>query len=516
MSRRVLLIGLDSADAELVERWADEGHLPVLAGLRREGLWSRLGTTAEVMHVSAWPTIYTGATPGQHGLYHAYQMRAGDQRIQRTSPSWMARPPFWRHLDAAGRRCIVFDAFMDGPLDGFRGIQIREYGTWTWFGEPGSAPAATLAEIVRRFGRYPAPEHMDVTRVPADLVWFRDQLVRGAATKAAATAWLLREQPWDMAFVTFAEPHGAGHYLWHVEDRDYPSHPAGGVRGLPHPVRDVYAAVDQAIGAVLAAVDDTVTVLVFSGDGMGPNYAGSHHVGPILARLDLLHSSGAAGKPGLLKRLRQMLPLAARETITRCLPRQRRHALATAWMNSGIDWERTKAFLVPNSNEAYVRLNLAGREPMGRLGPDEAAALLAQLDGELAGLVNPDNAIGAAERVTLVDAAFPGSERPHLPDLVVSWRHAARIGERLAAPSCGEVHGCAPHQVSPFYTGNHRALAFVAGRGPAIGAGASLRGAHILDIPATVLALLGVDLPRWFEGRAWDEVVGGRVAAGEG
>lgn len=513
MSRRVLLIGLDSADAELVERWADEGHLPVLAGLRREGLWSRLGTTAEVMHVSAWPTIYTGVTPGRHGLYHAYQVRAGDQRIQRTKPAWLARPPFWRHLDTAGRRCIVLDAFMDGPLDGFRGIQIREYGTWTWFGEPGSSPASMLAEIERRFGRYPAPEHMDVTRVPGDLVRFRDQLVRGAATKARVTSWLLGEHPWDMAFVTFGEPHGAGHYLWHVEDRDYPSHPSGGVPGLPHPVRDVYVAVDQAIGAILAAVGDGVTVLVFSGDGMGPNYTGGHLVAPILSRMDLLHSSGAGGRPSLLKRLRQMLPLGAREAITRCLPRRRRHELATAWMNSGIDWERTKAFLVPNSNEAYVRLNLAGREPLGRVGGDEAATVLEALGGELGGLVNPDNGIDAAERVTLVDAAFPGPERPHLPDLVVSWRHEARIGERLMAPSCGEVSGCAPHQVSPFYTGNHRALAFVAGRGPGIGAGATLRGAHIVDLPATVLALLGVDAPAWFEGRPWDEVLGRKLAA---
>ena len=35
--------------------------------------------TAEVMHVSAWPSIYTGTTPGHHGMYHAYQARAGEQ-----------------------------------------------------------------------------------------------------------------------------------------------------------------------------------------------------------------------------------------------------------------------------------------------------------------------------------------------------------------------------------------------------------------------------------------------------
>ena len=111
--KRVLLIGLDSADADLIEQWAAAGYLPTFARLRRDGVWGRLGTSAEVMHVSAWPTLYTGTTPGHHGMYHAYQVRAGDQRVHRTEPQWCGQPPFWKFLDDADRKCIVFDAFMD-------------------------------------------------------------------------------------------------------------------------------------------------------------------------------------------------------------------------------------------------------------------------------------------------------------------------------------------------------------------------------------------------------------------
>ena len=156
---RVLLIGLDSADADLIEQWCDEGRLPTLAQLRADGVWGRLRTTAEVMHVSAWPSIYTGTTPGHHGMYHAYQTRAGEQTALRTRPEWCARPPFWKFLDDAGRKSIVMDAFMNHPLESFRGIQVLEYGTWTWFGEPGASPPGIRNEILRRFGAYPAPEH---------------------------------------------------------------------------------------------------------------------------------------------------------------------------------------------------------------------------------------------------------------------------------------------------------------------------------------------------------------------
>ena len=148
---RVLVLGLDSADAELIERWADAGHLPTFAALRREGTWGRLGTTAEVLHVSAWPTIYTGARPGHHGLYHAYQARAGTQALHRTRVEWGALPAFWQLLDRAGRRCLVMDAFMDRPLDDFGGTQIVEYGTWTWFSDPGGRPKRLYRELMRRF-----------------------------------------------------------------------------------------------------------------------------------------------------------------------------------------------------------------------------------------------------------------------------------------------------------------------------------------------------------------------------
>ncbi len=202
-SRRLLVIGLDSADAGLIEAWMADGTMPNFARLRQQGLYSRLGTTAEIMHVSAWPSMYTGATPGHHGMYHAYQIRAGEQVIHRTEPGRIGLPPFWKLLDDAGRRCIVLDAFMDHPLPQFGGIQILEYGTWTWFGEPGSSPPGMLKDIKRRFGPYPAPEHSNLVQVPDDPAHFRDQLVAGTQVKAWVVQALMREQEWELMFATF-------------------------------------------------------------------------------------------------------------------------------------------------------------------------------------------------------------------------------------------------------------------------------------------------------------------------
>jgi predicted AlkP superfamily phosphohydrolase/phosphomutase len=512
---RVLVIGLDSADALLVDRWCSAGHLPTLASLRSQGLWGRLGTTAEVMHVSAWPTLYSGVTPGRHGMYHAYQIRAGEQHVHRTVASDCAEPPFWKWLDAAGRRCIVLDAFMDYPLEGFGGIQIVDWGTWTWFTETTGQPSRLLKDLVRQFGKYPSPEHMDVLSVP-DPVWFRDRLVAGTRVKAKATRWLLREHAWDMAFVTFGEPHGAGHYLWHWSDPCFPLRPDVTPPGLGDPLLAVYAAVDEAIGEIIQEADERTTVIVLAGDGMGPNHSGCHHMPGIMATMGLYvspyfpvggQSPAPAGKRGLLPRIREAIPMSIRQSISRCFPRSYRNALAMKWINGALDYERSQLFFVPNSNEAYVRLNLQGREPLGMVKRGaQADELLERVKTEVLGLRIPDRNVTPVQKVWLMDETFTGPRRDDLPDLVVAWDHEARLLGELDAPSGGHIRGACAHEISPYYTGNHRPNAFVVARGPHVVSGSVLDRGHILDLAPTVLALLGVDPPAQLEGRAWQQL----------
>jgi predicted AlkP superfamily phosphohydrolase/phosphomutase len=516
---KVLVIGLDSADAELIERWCAAGYLPTLATLRQQGMWGRLGTTAEVMHVSAWPSLYTGTMPGKHGMYHAYQISAGEQDVHRTRADECALPPFWKFLDAAGRRCIVMDAFMSFPLDGFQGMQILEYGTWTWFDEPLATPNGVWDDIIRQFGPYPVPEHTRVLTRP-EPVRFHEQLLAGVAVKSKVVRWLLREKPWDMFFVTFGEPHPAGHYLWHLEDAAYPAHPAEASQTLAHAVRDVYVAVDTAIGDILNGLDDDVTVIVTSGDGMGPNYAGCHFMPEILHRLGVFYAASVGASPdgaatserprkSVLSTIRDAIPLSVRRSVARCLPRHLNYRLSMKWANANIDWARTKAFCLPNANEGYLRLNLRGREPQGIVENGAAyAELLAELQTACQELVNPQNGRLAAHQVIRTDSVFPGEQRQHLPDLVVNWDLEAQVLAELTSDRCGVVRKAAGHETAPYYTGNHRPTAFALARGPHIAEGEELVGGHIVDIAPTILTMLGVDVPQHMDGRVWSAFVG--------
>ncbi|MFH1679286.1 MAG: alkaline phosphatase family protein, partial [Candidatus Eisenbacteria bacterium] len=82
-NRRVVVIGLDGGSGRLIRKWAGDGSLPVFRSLMSEGVWRELRTPAEYLHVSSWPSIYTGTHPGKHGVYYTVQPVPGLQGYRR-------------------------------------------------------------------------------------------------------------------------------------------------------------------------------------------------------------------------------------------------------------------------------------------------------------------------------------------------------------------------------------------------------------------------------------------------
>ena len=68
-TRRVVVLGLDGLDPNLVEKFISEGKMPNLSALKGEGGYSRLGTTLPALSPVAWSTFQTGVNPGAHNIY---------------------------------------------------------------------------------------------------------------------------------------------------------------------------------------------------------------------------------------------------------------------------------------------------------------------------------------------------------------------------------------------------------------------------------------------------------------
>jgi len=65
---RVLFVGIDGADWDVIDPLLRAGQLPQLARLRREGVWARLRSSVPTLSPLLWTTVATGKSPDRHGI----------------------------------------------------------------------------------------------------------------------------------------------------------------------------------------------------------------------------------------------------------------------------------------------------------------------------------------------------------------------------------------------------------------------------------------------------------------
>ncbi|HLX07963.1 MAG TPA: alkaline phosphatase family protein [Thermoanaerobaculia bacterium] len=68
-SRKLVILGFDGADAKLTRKWMDEGKLPNLAKLAKQGSFAPLLSTIPSQTPVSWSTFSTGLNPGRHGIF---------------------------------------------------------------------------------------------------------------------------------------------------------------------------------------------------------------------------------------------------------------------------------------------------------------------------------------------------------------------------------------------------------------------------------------------------------------
>lgn len=452
-SGRIAMIGLDAADLGFIRSSGDA--LPNLHHLLARDPSFVLQSPADLLPGAVWPTFYTAASPGEHGIYHHLQWDAASMRLRRVAGDWLDCEPFWYALARRGRRAIAIDVPMTFPPRLREGVEVINWGSHDQLGPFACHPRALEGEIRRRFGRHPMGWEIPVGKSAAELARIRDDLVRGARRKGALVRWLLEQTPWDFAIAVFGETHRGGHILWPGGE----SVPAGALL-------EVYRAVDEALGEILAtpAVAGAATI-VFSLHGMGPNRSQEHFVPQVM---DLVNarfigrtrngSRNGAGSPrGIVRRLRERVPAAIQNRIARLVPVSVRDAVVNRSIVAGHDWARTPGFDLLSDLNGYLRLNVHGRERDGALESDGRA--LTDYVGCVRDCFASLRIAGSGEplagAVHLASEAFAGPRVDHLPDMVVTWAGHAPAA-RIESDLIGEVTA----ELATGRSGNHRREGF--------------------------------------------------------
>src|SRR6187549_342149 len=125
-SARVVVVGLDGADWQLLDRYRAAGAMPELDRLVREGRSGVLRSLVPPLSPLVWTTIATGVSPLQHRIldFTRFDPVSG-AREPITSDERRAKA-IWEMAGESGREVAVFGLWATHPAEPVRGLMISD------------------------------------------------------------------------------------------------------------------------------------------------------------------------------------------------------------------------------------------------------------------------------------------------------------------------------------------------------------------------------------------------------
>ena len=502
---RQLLIGLDAMEWNLVTQWAAEGKLPTFRRLIEQGTRAELASTAAQLPDTVWAALYTGSNPAKFEKYFYVQYDPQRMGLRHVPDDVIQRAPFWDYLSQAGCRVGVVDAPKFPLSKHLQGFQVTNWGAHATKTARASQPAALLAEIDARFGHHAVGDCDRVDAKPVPLAALRERVLTGVRQHGELFRWLMHKEPWDVFFAGFSAPHCIGHHFYHGAVLSHARYQEAVDNGLAGAIEQVYRAIDQEIGQMLALVDRDTRVMVFAAHGMGPLYHASWNLPEILDLLgygqkpqQAMPSATRTVHVNPWRQLKMILPGDLQYRIKAMLPQRLQDQLLFLWYAGGRKWSGARAFAVPNNDSVgAIRISVKGRDLGGVVEPgDEYHRICHDIAETLYDLTDPDSGRPVVKRVTFSHEAFSGPFLHQLPDLTILWDQSFRW-EALYSPRFGTLR----LRQQDARTGSHTPYGFVVVTGPGVAAGTELARCSIYDIAPTVLEAAGVPLPEDLDGR---------------
>ncbi|UCE28327.1 MAG: alkaline phosphatase family protein [Candidatus Coatesbacteria bacterium] len=269
-----------------------------------------------------------------------------------------------------------------------------------------------------------------------------------------------------LLFFYFSSIDQGTHMLWRCMDSEHPLYDPNAPPEVKDGLKNLYAAMDGALGKVLAKVDDRTTLMVMSDHGFAP-FAREFNTNTWLAQNGFLAAETLEEDEG-------------------------------DGYFAGVDWRKTQAYAV-GLNSVYV--NRRGREPDGTVSPADADKLLDDIISKLKQTRDPENGRAVVGHVFKPSKVFEGpfANNAQTPDLIIGFNRGYRTSDGSAL---GSFVPEAVRTRTDKWAGDHCIDpvgvpgTFIANREVVVGK------PNLKDIAPTVLAEFGLEPPGDMTGRA--------------
>jgi len=511
ISKKVFVIGLDGASWKLIDPLLARGELPNLKKLVENGSRGILNSTILPLSPAAWTSFATGVRPEKHGILDFAHREEGTYEPVPYISRDRRSDPLWDILRGYDKRSIIINLPLTYPVDTLDGIMVSGFPTPEELGDftyPGRILGELRREISNDFRLQPTVSAQDEKEFLGEMDVVTDFTYE-------ATNYLMKKYPWDLLVSVFVGPDALGHVFYKYMDGKHPGNRKKAPDEYRAAISNMYRRIDGHIGKLLDNLDDDTAVIMVSDHGFGPMYYG-------VSINTWLHDEGfLALKRGLPTRFRYLLfsmginysnlaamikRLGLSKRVVKEAYRKKKSRLAALvnkffLTNDDIDWRRTRLYSMGNIGQVFV--NLLGREPEGMITKGrEYEKVMDEFLERIKTLADPKTGERIFDRVLTKDEAFSTDPYDNLPDVIFFNTKMKYSINRFFA--FGSKKLISPH---PIWSGTHTHdgifLAYYPGM---IRGGKTIRDASICDPAATILHMMGLDVPGGMDGRVLLEV----------
>lgn len=483
--RRLLIVGWDGADWDILHPMIDEGLLPTVSSMVGEGASGTLMSTLPTHSWAAWPSFLTGLHPAGHGVFDFVERHPEDpqRRIPVTATSIKAMT-FFELLSDAGvevRAANIPVTFPPIAVLGrtIGGVAIPRAARFVY-------PAEWAEELATRA---PFPVNgMEWNQHRGSPEALLDEAERLIEQRTASFEVLL-EGSWTVAACVYLASDRLQHPFGASLLPTHPDHATQRETPVAERLRAIYGRLDGALARLIAAAGDDATVVLMSDHGFRPVLR-TWSLDRLLAELGFARRNAGGS----------MLDRVRRSDAVRAVARTRLGGAAKRRVKapSGVDWEHAVAY--ESTIDGGISLNLKGREPRGIVDAVDRDRLCAEIRDALLAYRDPSTGQHVVDRVHLREE-LPGGPNAALgPDLVAETASFHHFGH----PPSLVVDTSWP-------SGDHRREGILVAVGPGITRAEGLDH-DITDLAPTALTFAGV-APPTLDGATIEAIAGPALAS---
>ncbi len=481
---RLLIIGIDGGDWDLLDAFIEAGHMPNLGSLVRRGAKGELTSCFPPVTAPAWTSMVTGVNPGRHGIVDFMDFDVGYSRrpVNRLA---IREATLWQRASDAGLRTVAVNVPLSYPPPEHDGVFVS--GMMTPSRGKLCHPAGALDSLDPP-GRDYIIDVPWTTCPPDGIGRFLERMLLCVDRRADAMAQLARREQWDLFFGVFVATDRIQHFLFRYVRPDTRRSDAI-ARGFHDQIAAIFRRIDAGIGELVEIAGEDAAIMITSDHGFRPV---SHRfrlnrwlLENDYLSLDLKKRMLVELRPGTIKRR-------IRELVRNDRPPETAGMKLLALMN----WKKTSLFTCSRTSQGcYV--NDHPRFPAGRpLGGDERMEIAREVQRRL------DSDERLAKHLPFVirrEQLYYGDLAESCPDLFfVLDRGALTVSDELGAE-------LVPETAFHLGDGTHRMNGVLLLAGPEFREGEVIEMSAIFDVFPTALHLLGIEVPRDLDGAVVEE-----------